>query len=173
MAGDQAKFLRLALHGDCDLCRDPGMADAVEAVAPDAKVRADVFRQRVLARAPREGGVKGGVEHGDLRHASEQLARTPYRFDCRRVVQRRQMVERAERRQRRIVDQRGPREAFTAMHHAMHHGVEFAELAPARAQLREQGVECRMDVRYPGAADVPDAQVEACARAGPPRSPRT
>ena len=115
--------------------RDLRVADAVKAITTNAETRSYVFRQRVLARAPRQRGVKRRVEHRHVRHAREQFARAAHRLQGGRIVQRRQPVERAQRRQRFIVDDDGRGEALAAVHDAMDDGIELAEFRPAFAQL--------------------------------------
>jgi hypothetical protein len=61
-----------------------------------------------------------------------------------------EVLQLAERRHRRIVDERGPGELGTAVHDAMCHRVELAEFGPARAQLREQRVDGSRDIRSSG-----------------------
>ena len=118
-------------------------------------------RQRVLARPWWQGGVKRGVEYGYVRRAREQLAQGAHGRERRRIVQGREPVERAEGRQRSIVDERGAGEALAAMHDAMYHRVELAKLAPACAKLRKQRVERRREIWRRRRADVLDAQLEA------------
>ncbi len=54
------------------------------------KRNAYVLRQCVLARAPRQGGVKRGVEYRHVRHAREQFARAAHGLERGWIVQRRQ-----------------------------------------------------------------------------------
>ena len=73
------------------------MAQAVEAVAPQAPVARPLERHGVGAGGLRNGGVEGGVEDGDVRHVRPGLLGGLDAFQVDRVVQRRQLRQGGDR----------------------------------------------------------------------------
>ena len=92
---------------------------AVEAVAADAVRVGDALGDRVAPRRLGHRGVVGRVEDGDLRAAAERLDALGDGVALRRVVQRRDRLEREDVVERRLIDERRLREALAAVHDAV------------------------------------------------------
>ena len=85
--------------------------------------------QTVQIGMGRQGVMKRRVENGDLRYGRKQLAHRADTGHVYRVVQRRQRVERLDRSQHLVGDQRSFRKLLTAMHDAMGDDADLAHPA--------------------------------------------
>ena len=93
------------------------VAGAVEAVAPHLVLVVPLLRDGVAVGDRRHRLVEGGVEDRDLHEAGQRVARGLDAEQVGRHVQRRQVDERVELGQGRVVDGDGGAEAAAAVHH--------------------------------------------------------
>ncbi len=136
VAADEPQPGRRATEQLGDAPGDPGMREAVEAVAPQPPALAPGRRERVGRGRRGQRSVEGGVEARDGRQLGQLRAHRVERGDRLRLVQRREVAELAQRRLDVRVDPHGRGEALAAVDDAMADGVRVGQAIAERAAQR-------------------------------------
>ena len=119
---------------DPHLLAGPLQREAVKAVAADVPVGAPALGHGVHRGLLGHGRVELGIEDGDLRQPGQGGARLLDRLQRRGVVQRREIDQRVQGRQRAVVQEHGRAEARTSVHDAVPHGDDVARRLAERGE---------------------------------------